>query len=54
MVVYFFFTDYFYDGIVELCLTVAIKRDPTGIALHYFKNGEPRDDIEGMEMFNYR
>ncbi|XP_066922124.1 nuclear pore complex protein Nup155-like [Clytia hemisphaerica] len=45
---------YFYEGIVEVCLNIAVKRDPTGVALHYFKNGEPRDDVEGMEMFNYR
>ena len=51
---YFRFLDYFYDGIVELCLTIALQRDPTGIALHYFKHGEPREDQEGHDMFNYR
>ena len=39
---------------MEVCLTIALKRDPTGIALHHFKNGEPRDDVEGVEIFNYR
>lgn len=39
---------------MQLCLTIAIKRDPRGVALHYYKSGEPRDDLEGMDMFAYR
>lgn len=44
----------FYEGTVELCLTIALRRDPSGIALHHFKSGEPRDDTEGLEMSTYR
>ncbi|XP_057299970.1 nuclear pore complex protein Nup155-like [Hydractinia symbiolongicarpus] len=43
-----------YNEIVQLCLTTALKQDPKGIALHFYKSGEPRDDIEGMESFAIR
>nr|XP_047122862.1 nuclear pore complex protein Nup155-like [Hydra vulgaris] len=42
----------FYAGIVQLCLTTALNCDPMGIALHFYKTGEPLDDIEGVEAFN--
>ena len=50
----FFISDKHFEGIVQLGLTIAIKRDPRGVALHYYKSGEPRDDLEGMDMFAYR
>ncbi|KFM62016.1 Nuclear pore complex protein Nup155, partial [Stegodyphus mimosarum] len=41
----------FYHGIVDLCLCCAQRRDPQGLALHYYKNGEPQDDQQGMQAF---
>ncbi|XP_054719689.1 nuclear pore complex protein Nup155-like [Uloborus diversus] len=41
----------FYNGIVDLCLCCAQRRDPQGLALHYYKNGEPQDDQQGMQAF---
>lgn len=41
----------FYKGIVELCLCSAQRRDPQGLALHYYKNGEPQDDQVGLQSF---
>ena len=39
----------FYEGVVELCLYAALKRDPQGLALHFYRNGEPRGDVQGEE-----
>ena len=39
----------FYEGVVELSLYAALKRDPQGLALHYYRNGEPRGDVQGEE-----
>ena len=33
-----------YVGVVEICLAAAAKRDPQGLALHFYKNMEPTDD----------
>ncbi|XP_006813173.1 nuclear pore complex protein Nup155 [Saccoglossus kowalevskii] len=41
----------FYDGIVELSLTAAHRRDPQGLALHYYKSGKPPEDTQGMQAF---
>ena len=41
----------FYEGVVELSLYAALKRDPQGLALHFYKNGEPRGDVQGEEAF---
>lgn len=43
-----------YEGILDLCLTTAHKRDPQNIALYYYKNGEPSDDTGGYNMFTAR
>ena len=40
-----------FDGIIDLALYVASKQDPNRIALHYYKSGEPRDDVQGKEAF---
>ncbi|XP_014679572.1 PREDICTED: nuclear pore complex protein Nup155-like, partial [Priapulus caudatus] len=45
---------HFFAGVVDICLTAATKRDPRGLALHYYKNGEPPDDQQGMEAFAIR
>lgn len=44
----------YFDGIIELALYVALKRDPQAIALHFYKCGEPRDDTQGKEAFLLR
>lgn len=41
----------FYDGVVELSLYAALKRDPQGMALHFYRNGEPHGDMQGREAF---
>ncbi|PFX30165.1 Nuclear pore complex protein Nup155 [Stylophora pistillata] len=41
----------FYDGVVELSLYAALKRDPQGLALHFYRNGEPHGDVQGKEAF---
>lgn len=40
-----------YTGVVEICLAAAAKRDPQNLALHYYKNGEPMEDHQGMQAF---
>ena len=44
----------FWDGIVALTLECADKRDPQGLALHYYKNNEPIDDVDGRTYFRNR
>lgn len=43
-----------YEAVVDLCLSVASQRDPTGIALHYYKNNEPAEDHQGYMAFTSR
>ena len=40
-----------YVGVVEICLAAAQRRDPQGLALHYYKNGEPAEDHQGLQAF---
>ena len=40
--------------VVELCLAAAAKRDPSNLALHFYKNGENPDDSAGMAAFHAR
>ena len=44
----------FYEGVLELCLTAAEKKDPQGLGPHYYKNGEPEDDRAGHLAFQDR
>ncbi|PIK56013.1 putative nuclear pore complex protein, partial [Apostichopus japonicus] len=44
----------FYDGVVDLCLAAAVKQDPSNLALHYYKNGKPPSDHQGMQAFSAR
>ncbi|KAM4708363.1 nuclear pore complex protein Nup155 [Discoglossus pictus] len=44
----------FYEGVVELCLTAAEKKDPQGLGLHFHKNGEPEEDAMGLQAFQQR
>ncbi|CAG2238962.1 NUP155 [Mytilus edulis] len=39
---------HFFEGIVDLCLTLSAKRDPQQLALHYYRSGEPQEDLQGM------
>jgi len=41
----------FYLGILELGLTEARKVDPQLLAVHFYNNGEPHDDIQGMQAY---
>ena len=41
----------FYEGVVDLCLQAAVKCDPQGLALHFYRNGEPHGDVQGEEAF---
>lgn len=36
---------------VDLCLQAAVKCDPQGLALHFYRNGEPHGDVQGEEAF---
>ena len=36
---------------MELSLYAALKRDPQGLALHFYRNGEPHGDVQGEEAF---
>ncbi|XP_072272710.1 nuclear pore complex protein Nup155 [Pyxicephalus adspersus] len=44
----------FYEGVVELCLTAAEKKDPQGLGLHFHKNGEPEEDSAGLQAYQER
>ncbi|XP_023568499.1 nuclear pore complex protein Nup155 [Octodon degus] len=44
----------FYEGVVELSLTAAEKKDPQGLGLHFYKHGEPEEDIVGLQAFHER
>ncbi|XP_030624241.1 nuclear pore complex protein Nup155 [Chanos chanos] len=44
----------FYEGIVELCLTAADKKDPQRLGPHFYKNGEPEEDAAGQQAFQER
>lgn len=40
-----------YWGVVEVCLAAANRRDPQGLALHYYKKNEPMEDQQGHQAF---
>ncbi|RXN00007.1 Nuclear pore complex protein Nup155 [Acipenser ruthenus] len=44
----------FYEGVVELCLTAADKKDPQRLGPHFYKNGEPEEDTVGQQAFHDR
>ncbi|TRY66457.1 hypothetical protein DNTS_035000 [Danionella cerebrum] len=44
----------FYEGVVELCLTAADKKDPQKLGLHFYRNGEPEEDASGQQTFQER
>ncbi|ELU06399.1 hypothetical protein CAPTEDRAFT_198384 [Capitella teleta] len=45
---------HFYRGVVDLTLTAASKRDPQGLALHFYKNNEPSEDSHGLHAYSAR
>ncbi|XP_061656258.1 nuclear pore complex protein Nup155 [Phyllopteryx taeniolatus] len=44
----------FYEGVLELCLTAADKKDPQRLGPHFYKNGEPEEDQAGQLAFQER
>ncbi|XP_049594009.1 nuclear pore complex protein Nup155 [Syngnathus scovelli] len=44
----------FYEGVLELCLTAADKKDPQRLGPHFYKNGEPEEDQTGQLAFQER
>lgn len=44
----------FYEGVMELCLTAADKKDPQKLGPHFYKNGEPEEDMAGKQAFQER
>uniref|UniRef100_A0A665VF31 Nuclear pore complex protein Nup155 n=1 Tax=Echeneis naucrates TaxID=173247 RepID=A0A665VF31_ECHNA len=44
----------FYEGVLELCLTAADKKDPQRLGPHFYKNGEPEEDRTGQQAFQER
>lgn len=44
----------FYEGVVELSLTAAEKKDVQGLGLHFYKHGEPEEDLLGLQAFQER
>uniref|UniRef100_A0A7N6F9K5 Nucleoporin 155 n=1 Tax=Anabas testudineus TaxID=64144 RepID=A0A7N6F9K5_ANATE len=44
----------FYEGVLELCLTAADKKDPQRLGPHFYKNGEPEEDRVGQQAFQER
>ncbi|XP_039606595.1 nuclear pore complex protein Nup155 [Polypterus senegalus] len=44
----------FYEGVIDLCLTAADKKDPQGLGPHFYKNGEPEEDTTGHQAFQER
>uniref|UniRef100_A0AAQ4NN15 Nuclear pore complex protein Nup155 n=1 Tax=Gasterosteus aculeatus aculeatus TaxID=481459 RepID=A0AAQ4NN15_GASAC len=44
----------FYEGVLELCLTAADKKDPQRLGPHFYKNGEPEEDGVGQQAFHER
>lgn len=39
---------------VDLCLGAAEKRDPQGLATHFYRNGEPQEDRQGLQAYASR
>lgn len=44
----------FYEGVMELCLTAADKKDHQRLGLHFYRNGEPEEDSSGQQAFQER
>ncbi|XP_018603651.1 nuclear pore complex protein Nup155 isoform X2 [Scleropages formosus] len=44
----------FYEGVLDLCLTAADKKDPQRLGPHFYRNGEPEEDAAGQQAFQER
>lgn len=45
---------HYYEGVVDLCLSASKKRDPQDLATHYYRNGEPLEDRQGLQAYASR
>merc|ERR1719193_196125 len=43
-----------YTSVVEICLAAAAKKDPQGLAVHYYTRGDNCDDTTGLAAYNAR
>ena len=43
-----------YIGVLDVVLAAASKKDPQGLALHFYKNGEPAEDQQGVQAYMIR
>ena len=43
-----------YKNIIDLCVLTASQRDPQNLALHFYKNNEPENDLAGNAAFIHR
>jgi len=43
-----------YTSVVEICLAAAAKKDPQGLALHFYKTGESPEDSAGIAAYRAR
>ncbi|XP_040264666.1 nuclear pore complex protein Nup155-like [Bufo bufo] len=41
--------EHFYEGVVDLCLASAEKKDPAGLGLLFLRNGKPKGDAAGLQ-----
>lgn len=46
-----FLATQYYEGILDLCATCAMKGDPKKLAEYYYKNNEPPGDEEGYRAY---
>ncbi|XP_013792279.2 nuclear pore complex protein Nup155-like, partial [Limulus polyphemus] len=44
----------YYRGILDISLSAAQRRDPQGLAIHFYKNGEPPEDQQGLQYYSNR
>lgn len=42
---------HYLEGVIELCLCTAQRRDPQNLGLHFYKSGQPTDDTAGKKAF---
>jgi len=43
-----------YKSVVEICLAAAAKKDPQGLAVHFYQHGENVDDSAGVSAYSAR
>jgi len=43
-----------YRGVVDVVLTAVTRRDPQNRAVHFYHNGRPSSDTQGLNAFNIR